>query len=310
MFTDKANAYSFKSDVYYDGFVRNHSGGRKDAVTRPDIVALDHLSGGSLDYGHGDETRPLPPVSWGGFHEREHACRSKDSPIPFVPTSSALGLDVLATAESAIAGIVASGGTPFDRVFAIGDLPAFPANIDHNTLVLQNALLDEINDVLLDRDGDGVADADDNCPSTPNPGQEDSDSDGEGDICDFDLDNDGVDDADDNCPSIANPGQEDLDGDGKGNACDSVDNRDGDGDGVIDVNDNCRLVSNPGQEDNDSDGIGNACDDSVDGGSSGSGGGGGGFCSVGHSRNSPAPWLGLAMLGLLAMARRRRSQSC
>jgi hypothetical protein len=45
----------------------------------------------------------------------------------------------------------------------------------------------------VDSDGDGVCDADDNCPLTPNPDQADSDGDGIGDACDTlvcDVDND------------------------------------------------------------------------------------------------------------------------
>ncbi len=37
---------------------------------------------------------------------------------------------------------------------------------------------------IEDRDDDGIPDEDDNCPDTPNPGQEDSDDDGFGDVCD------------------------------------------------------------------------------------------------------------------------------
>ena len=59
----------------------------------------------------------------------------------------------------------------------------------------------------LDTDGDGVADASDNCPSVANPDQADGDADGVGELCD-------------NCPGVANPGQEDTDGDGAGDACD------------------------------------------------------------------------------------------
>lgn len=41
----------------------------------------------------------------------------------------------------------------------------------------------------------------------------------------IDADGDGVPDTEDNCPAVANPGQEDADGDGIGDACDPVDDR-------------------------------------------------------------------------------------
>ncbi len=84
-----------------------------------------------------------------------------------------------------------------------------------------------------DRDGDGVADAVDNCVSLSNANQVDSDDDGVGDDCDLcpddtdatnaDADNDGIGDLCDNCPAAANENQEDADGNGVGDACEGGD---------------------------------------------------------------------------------------
>lgn len=59
----------------------------------------------------------------------------------------------------------------------------------------------------VDTDGDGVADADDNCPNALNPAQVDTDGDGIGNACD-------------DCPYVADPEQLDGDGDGIGDVCD------------------------------------------------------------------------------------------
>ncbi len=95
-----------------------------------------------------------------------------------------------------------------------------------------------------DTDGDGIANATDNCPMVFNPIrpvdtglQGDADADEEGDACDpcpldpdatscssidpNDRDHDGAPNATDNCPEIANADQADTDMDGKGNVCDA-----------------------------------------------------------------------------------------
>ncbi|TDJ09595.1 MAG: hypothetical protein E2O71_01970, partial [Deltaproteobacteria bacterium] len=122
----------------------------------------------------------------------------------------------------------------------------------------------------IDSDGDGVADALDNCPSDFNPSQTDTDGDGIGDACDAcpndaqnDTDGDGVCGDVDNCPTTANPAQTDTDADGLGDACDACPNdaqNDTDGDGVCGDVDNCPNTANPAQADADADGLGDACD--------------------------------------------------
>ena len=84
-----------------------------------------------------------------------------------------------------------------------------------------------------DEDQDGVADADDNCPSDANADQADEDTDGVGDVCD-------------NCPAVSNADQAAGDTDGLGDACD-----------------NCPNIDNVDQTDIDSDMVGDACDPDV-----------------------------------------------
>lgn len=98
---------------------------------------------------------------------------------------------------------------------------------------------------IMDTDGDGVSDREDNCPNYSNSDQADMNSDGTGDIC-GDIDNDDIQDAFDLCPYVEsgsycnncqeNPGpdcclQADWNDDGIGDECDL------DGDGIDDRDD-------------------------------------------------------------------------
>lgn len=71
-----------------------------------------------------------------------------------------------------------------------------------------------------DLDGDGIVNAEDNCPVTANSDQLDMDHDDIGNVCDNDIDGDEFVNADDNCPVAANPLQSDGDQDDIGDACD------------------------------------------------------------------------------------------
>ncbi len=90
-----------------------------------------------------------------------------------------------------------------------------------------------------DADGDGVLDASDNCPTTPNADQLNTDGDTEGNACDADDDNDNVPDAQDAFPLDPNESV-DTDNDGIGNNADTDD----DGDNQTDA-DEIACGSNP-----------------------------------------------------------------
>lgn len=79
----------------------------------------------------------------------------------------------------------------------------------------------EMEHTVVDTDGDGIPDENDNCPETYNPDQADMDGDTIGDVCDPDRDGDGIANDTDNCPDVSNPDQLDSNGDGTGDACES-----------------------------------------------------------------------------------------
>src|SRR5262249_33142783 len=107
-----------------------------------------------------------------------------------------------------------------------------------------------------DTDGDGIADAADDCPNVADPARLDGDRDGAGDAGDVgpaiadpaqaDRDGDGIGDACDDCPATPDPAQADADGDGVGDACEpGLPPPDTDGDGVPDAVDVCPVVADP-----------------------------------------------------------------
>jgi outer membrane protein OmpA-like peptidoglycan-associated protein len=107
-----------------------------------------------------------------------------------------------------------------------------------------------------DRDGDGILDAQDRCPTV----KEDRDGFEDRDGCpELDNDGDGLQDAQDRCPDLA----EDVDGFDDADGCPE---RDNDQDGMLDVQDNCPLE--PGMETAkgcpDADTDGDTLPDSVD----------------------------------------------
>ncbi len=111
--------------------------------------------------------------------------------------------------------------------------------------------------ILLDDDGDGINNLEDNCIAIANPKQWDKDKDGLGNECDDDIDGDGVSNVDEEVAGtrvwneFSFPGQ-------------SIE-KDRDQDGFSNESDNCPDIFNQGQWDKDKDGLGNECDDDIDG---------------------------------------------
>jgi hypothetical protein len=145
-----------------------------------------------------------------------------------------LGGQTWATLSSAMSAIYPAllCGTPDGEPTCV---PSRPESVNGSTVYSGSA-------TDADADGDGIVNAQDDCPSVFNPirpmddgVQPDADADGTGDACDV-------------CPLAT------------GTNCESSNPNDGDADAVVDWSDNCRDVTNASQADTDADGKGDACD--------------------------------------------------
>ncbi len=111
--------------------------------------------------------------------------------------------------------------------------------------------------ILLDDDGDGINNLEDNCIVIANPQQWDKDKDGLGNECDDDIDGDGVSNLDEEAEGTLVWNEFSFLGQSL--------EKDRDQDGFANEADNCPDILNQGQWDNDKDGLGNECDDDIDG---------------------------------------------
>ncbi|MBX3205783.1 MAG: amidohydrolase family protein [Labilithrix sp.] len=194
------------------------------------------LRGGRMMYG---DDPLVKNAIWGD----PEACES--FPTAVCGKAKAACIDVRTTAAPKLQAILTAGEVYYPAYFCREKTPddepsCLPSRGESESVKGSNAYTGVPSDA--DKDGDGIPDEEDNCPTIFNPvrpmdqgRQADADNDGIGDACDecpfdatqkceyavsTDLDGDGIANGLDNCPMVANDDQADTDKDGRGNACD------------------------------------------------------------------------------------------
>ncbi|MFO0739052.1 MAG: amidohydrolase family protein [Labilithrix sp.] len=152
-------------------------------------------------------------------------------------------VDVRTSAKPTLEAILTEGAKYYPPFFCKDKTPdTEPSCHPSRPQPVRGSTVYDGNPTDADKDGDGIPNERDNCPTVFNPVRP---MDG---AIQADVDHDGIGDACDECPN---------DGEQK---CDHPSGADIDGDGVPNGTDNCPEFANPGQEDDDQDGIGDACD--------------------------------------------------
>ncbi|WP_205829504.1 thrombospondin type 3 repeat-containing protein [Microbacterium sp. MEC084] len=182
-----------------DMFITGAASGRSASSSQPEVVLLEGVTG-TLDIA-------IDPYLVVGVPETAYTLTATVVPAPGDPggepepgTDASLANEHVRIsvdgAEVAVIDVDTTGGDRADVFAADVHVPVGVHEIgivwERDGGVFQTATRTVVHTAPgVDRDGDGIADASDNCERQPNASQADLDGDGAGDACDGDIDGDG-----------------------------------------------------------------------------------------------------------------------